>query len=104
MLISQLYKITGVPILLNTSFNENEPKNTEEIILKKDDVFHVRKLNWHQIINHTKEPCRIIELQYDEEMIEEDIKRLNHYKYKYNKTFYLLKKMFDHFLKATERL
>ena len=25
MLISQFYKITGVPILLNTSFNENEP-------------------------------------------------------------------------------
>ena len=32
MLISQFYKITGVPNLLNTSFNENEPKNAEEMI------------------------------------------------------------------------
>ena len=32
MLISKFYKITVVPILLNTSFNENKPKNAEEMI------------------------------------------------------------------------
>jgi cytidyltransferase-like protein len=35
----------------------------------------VSKEQWHQLINPFDEPCRIIEIQYGEECVEEDIER-----------------------------
>ena len=35
--------------------------------------------DWHQITNPFKEDCHIIEIQYGDAVIEEDIERLNYY-------------------------
>ena len=53
--------------------------NIEEIILSKEDVFHVKRKHWHQIFNPFDEPCHIIEIQYGEMTSEEDIERKRYY-------------------------
>ena len=45
----------------------------------KDDNFHVKANEWHQIVNRTKQPCHIIEIQYGDETSEDDIERLHYY-------------------------
>ena len=61
----------------------NHSKSTEEekeeFILKKDDIFQVKKNEWHQIINPYEEICKIIEIQYGEKVEESDIERLRYY-------------------------
>ena len=39
----------------------------------------ISKGDWHQIINPYEEDCHIIEIQYGNAVIEEDIERLNYY-------------------------
>ena len=36
---------------------------------------HIPKGDWHQLINPNEIPCRIVEIQYGEECVEEDIER-----------------------------
>lgn len=43
--------------------------------LHKDDNFVINKGTWHRLINNTEAPLKIIEIQYGEECIEEDIER-----------------------------
>lgn len=43
--------------------------------LNKHDKIFIPAEEWHQIINNNKLPCHIIEIQYGEETIEEDILR-----------------------------
>jgi len=47
--------------------------------LKLHDVFKVSQQDWHQIFNPFREECRIIEIQYGDEISEEDIERLEFY-------------------------
>ncbi len=58
----------------------NHSKKTElerkEHKLFKEDVFFVKKNEWHQIINPNDEVCKIIEIQYGEKVEESDIERL----------------------------
>ena len=61
-------------------FSENKPENKIKKILKKFDDFSVKKGQWHQITNPYSIPCHIIEIQYGDEVIEDDIERLNYYK------------------------
>ena len=44
--------------------------------LKQYDTFTVKKNEWHQIINNSNHECKIIEIQYGEKTIEEDIEKL----------------------------
>lgn len=43
--------------------------------IKKHSPFNVYQLQWHQLSNPYDETCRIIEIQYGEQCIEEDIER-----------------------------
>lgn len=52
------------------------PKNLKKINLKKFDYFIVPIGQWHQIINQTKKQTHIIEIQYGDECVEDDIERL----------------------------
>ena len=72
-------KSRGLPSKLSKT-TEKEKKN---IKLKKDDFFHVKKKEWHQIINPYKDVCKIIEIQYGDQVKEEDMK-----------DFIILKKIF----------
>ncbi|MDC3045351.1 phosphomannose isomerase type II C-terminal cupin domain [Gammaproteobacteria bacterium] len=64
----------------NGSCIVNHSKNTEadkkEYKLDKEDIFFVKKNEWHQLANPYDEVCKIIEIQYGEIVAEEDIERL----------------------------
>ena len=47
----------------------------EKTILKKHDMYHVNKQEWHRLKNNTSEELHIIEIQYGQECIESDIVR-----------------------------
>ena len=58
------------------SNNENE---SEEIELNREELFHVPANKWHQIINPFGKDCHIIEIQYGEKTVENDIERYSMY-------------------------
>lgn len=61
-------------------FSKDDPNNKQKIKLNKFDHYLVPLGQWHQITNPFEEPCHIIEIQYGEECIEEDIQRTEYYK------------------------
>jgi len=61
------------------NFSESSPENASLIKLNTEEVFHVKKGNWHQIINQHAYQCHIIEIQYGEETNENDIERHSYY-------------------------
>ena len=60
-------------------YSNEDPNQKEKIILKKFDKFIVNEGQWHQIINPFEEECHIIEIQYGNSVIEDDIERLSYY-------------------------
>jgi len=42
----------------------------------KFDILDILNNEWHQLVNETKKPLKVIEIQYGENCIEEDIERL----------------------------
>jgi cytidyltransferase-like protein len=61
------------------NYSHNDPEKVSKTQLQKGDRFDVPVFSWHQITNPFNEECRIIEIQYGEETIEEDIERLSYY-------------------------
>ena len=61
------------------NYSEGNPEDAKEINFQKDQTLHIKKEAWHQIINPYDEPCHIIEIQYGEKTVEEDIERLHYY-------------------------
>ena len=51
----------------------------KEYKLSTEDIFQVKKNEWHQIINPNNEICKIIEIQYGDEVRESDIERLYYF-------------------------
>lgn len=49
----------------------------DAIIYRQFDTVHIPNNGWHQLANETNEPLKIIEIQYGQECIEEDIERKN---------------------------
>lgn len=43
---------------------------------EKHQSLHIDKMQWHQLCNETETPLKIIEIQYGEDCIEEDIERI----------------------------
>jgi cytidyltransferase-like protein len=43
--------------------------------LKKHDSYEVLQNTWHQLVNPYDSPCRIVEIQYGDSCVEEDIER-----------------------------
>ena len=56
--------------------NNNDISNIKKIKLNTYDHYYVPAEAWHQIINPFDEPTHIIEIQYGDECIEEDIERI----------------------------
>ncbi|MAV94590.1 MAG: hypothetical protein CMA31_02750 [Euryarchaeota archaeon] len=44
-------------------------------LFKENQSFTIHQRQWHQGCNETKEPCHILEVQYGDQCIEEDIER-----------------------------
>ncbi len=60
-------------------YAKDQPDSKQKIILKKFDKFIVPKGHWHQITNPFDCECRIIEIQYGNSVIEDDIERLSYF-------------------------
>jgi len=60
-------------------YSNEDPNQKEKIILEKFDKFIINEGQWHQIVNPFEEDCHIIEIQYGDAVIEEDIERLDYY-------------------------
>jgi len=60
-------------------YANEDPNKKEKITLNKFDNFFVNEGNWHQITNPFEEECHIIEIQYGELVVENDIERLSYY-------------------------
>jgi cytidyltransferase-like protein len=61
------------------NYSEGEAEDFKPIDFKLEDVLFIKKGAWHQIINPYDKPCHIIEIQYGEKTIEEDIERLRYF-------------------------
>ena len=64
---AELWFVSEGMALLKTSDNA--------IVYRQFDTVHIPANSWHQLINATDEPLKIIEIQYGEDCIEEDIER-----------------------------
>ena len=57
--------------------DKEEPTKIKKLHLKKYDQFIVPIKKWHQITNPFKKPVHLIEIQYGDECVEEDIERVD---------------------------
>lgn len=74
---SELWFVSQGKCLLN--YSKISPEEVEEIALNKHQSFHIELGDWHQIFNPFNVKCKIIEIQYGQETIEEDIERHSYY-------------------------
>jgi len=75
---SEIWLVSQGKCLVN--YSKVDPESTKEIILDKHHSIHIELGDWHQITNPYDEACKIIEIQYGQETIEEDIERHSYYK------------------------
>jgi mannose-6-phosphate isomerase-like protein (cupin superfamily) len=61
------------------NYSNDSPDNKKNIQLNKFDYYIVPVGSWHQITNPFKETCHLIEIQYGEECVEDDIERTEYY-------------------------
>jgi cytidyltransferase-like protein len=74
---SELWFVSKGSCIVN--YSEGSPEDYKKIDFKLQDVLHIKKEAWHQIINPNDVPCHIIEIQYGNKTIEEDIERLRYF-------------------------
>lgn len=74
---SEIWLVSKGSCLVN--YSNEDPEKKENIRLKKFDHFLVPCGKWHQITNPYNETCHLIEIQYGEECIEDDIERTEYY-------------------------
>lgn len=75
---SEIWLVSQGKCLVN--YSKESPDKIKEIILDKHHSIHIELGDWHQITNPYDEICKIIEIQYGQETIEEDIERHSYYK------------------------
>ena len=62
------------------NYSKDSPENRKNVTLNKFEKYIVPLGEWHQITYPFNETCRIIEIQYGEEVVEDDIERIDYYK------------------------
>tara|TARA_B100000925_G_C21945959_1_gene446793 strand:- start:97 stop:870 length:774 start_codon:yes stop_codon:yes gene_type:complete len=61
------------------NYSKDDPDKKENIQLNKFDHYLVPLGEWHQITNPFDETCHLIEIQYGEACVEDDIERTEYY-------------------------
>lgn len=61
------------------NYSIDEPENKKNVQLNKFDHYLVPLGEWHQITNPFDKTCHLIEIQYGEECVEDDIERTDYY-------------------------
>ena len=74
---SEIWLVSKGSCIVN--YSKDNPDNKENIRLNKFDYYLVPVGEWHQITNPFEETCHLIEIQYGEECIEDDIERTEYY-------------------------
>jgi cytidyltransferase-like protein len=74
---SEIWMVSKGSCIVN--YSKDNPNNKENILLKKFDHYLVPLGEWHQITNPFEETCHLIEIQYGEECVEDDIERTEYY-------------------------
>ncbi len=74
---SEIWLVSRGSCVVN--YSKDDPDNRSDIQLNKFDHYLVPVGEWHQITNPFDEPCHLIEIQYGEACIEEDIERTDYY-------------------------
>ena len=62
------------------NYSKDTPDNRQSVTLNKFDKYIVPLGEWHQITNPFNDSCHLIEIQYGEEVVEDDIERIDYYK------------------------
>lgn len=75
---SEIWFVSKGKCIVN--YSEDDPDKYNEIKLNLEDIQFINKKAWHQIINPYDKPCHIIEIQYGDKTVEDDIERLRYYK------------------------
>ena len=63
-------------------YADKDPKHKKKAILNKFDKFFIEEGQWHQITNPFGVDCHLIEIQYGDSVVEDDIERLSLYENK----------------------
>ena len=74
---SEIWMVSKGSCIVN--YSKNEPDNKKNIQLNQFDHYLVPVGEWHQITNPFDETCHLIEIQYGEQCIEDDIERTEYY-------------------------
>jgi cytidyltransferase-like protein len=74
---SEIWLVSKGSCVVN--YSKDNPDNKKNIKLNKFDNYYVPVGEWHQITNPFEETCHLIEIQYGEECIEDDIERTEYY-------------------------
>jgi mannose-6-phosphate isomerase-like protein (cupin superfamily) len=86
MKVKELTVNPGCSLSMQRHFKRSEHWQVSEGTAQVDTESEVRRLNlhdtieipvgtWHRLYNITDKPCRIVEIQYGESCVEEDIER-----------------------------
>ncbi len=84
---SEIWMVSKGSCIVN--YSKDDPDNKQNIKLNKFDHYLVPVGEWHQITNPFEETCHLIEIQYDEKCVEEDIERTEYYQEKQYLNFYI---------------
>jgi cytidyltransferase-like protein len=77
---SEIWMVSKGSCIVN--YSKGDPENKQKIQLNKFDHYLVPVGEWHQITNPFQETCHLIEIQYGDECVEEDIERTEYYQEK----------------------
>tara|TARA_B100000575_G_C22962746_1_gene556124 strand:+ start:106 stop:879 length:774 start_codon:yes stop_codon:yes gene_type:complete len=74
---SEIWMVSKGSCIVN--YSKDDPNDKKNIKLNKFDHYLVPVGDWHQITNPFEETCHLIEIQYGEACIEDDIERTEYY-------------------------
>ena len=77
---SEIWLVSKGSCIVN--YSKGNPDNKQNIKLNKFDHYLVPQGEWHQITNPFEETCHLIEIQYGDECVEDDIERKEYYQEK----------------------
>lgn len=74
---SEIWLVSKGSCVVN--YSKDDPDNRESITINKFDQYNVPLGEWHQITNPFDKACHLIEIQYGEAVVEDDIERIEYY-------------------------
>ena len=74
---SEIWLVSKGKCVVN--YSKDNPNDRSSVTLEKFDEYNVPVGDWHQITNPFDNPCHIIEIQFGEACVEDDIERVEYY-------------------------